>query len=257
MTPASPVPVVGHATTAEPFGGSPIALLPVGVPSTPSQDMATVREALAGLRPGGPGWLRVHRPAPTAAFSRRDTLLPTYPAAADAVRAHGFAPTLRSAGGRLAAYHDGALVIDLVAPHPEPRRDIGLRFELVATAIVATLADLGVEASVGAVPDEYCPGAFSVNAAGRTKLAGVAQRVTRNGFHIGAVLLVTDAGPVRAVLEAAYGALGLPFSPASVGCVADHRPGLPVDVVRHAVLDHFRTRIACAARAPMGVGGAP
>ena len=76
------------------------------------------------------------------------------------------------------------------------------------------------------MPGEYCPGEFSVNAAGTTKLVGTAQRLTRHGYLFSAVVLVTDPDPVREVLVDAYAALGLDWRPASVGAVADHAPGV-------------------------------
>ena len=78
--------------------------------STPQQDMDLSRAALADLGGGTDGLLRVLRPRPTAAFSRRDSLAPGFPDAAAAAAEHGFAPVIRPAGGRLAAYHRDALV---------------------------------------------------------------------------------------------------------------------------------------------------
>jgi octanoyl-[GcvH]:protein N-octanoyltransferase len=204
--------------------------------TSPVADMAAIKQTLDALHPGASGILRVHRPAPTAAFCRRDTRPDGYPAAAEAVRACGFEPVLRRTGGRLAAYHGGALVLDLVTTHHQPRRDMQERFRLFAQALVAALRTVGVDARVGPVPGEYCPGTFSVNAAGRVKLAGTAQRLTRHGYHFGAVLIVRDAAPIRAALEAAYPLLGLPFEPSTVGSVTDHVVGVDMDDVQAAVL---------------------
>ena len=62
---------------------------------------------------------------------------------------------------------------------PEERPTRGTRRALRADRRVAGLGlgRLGVDARVGEVPGEYCPGAFSVNARGRIKLAGVGQRL--------------------------------------------------------------------------------
>jgi len=146
---------------------------------------------------GAASVLRIHRPWPTAAFSRRDSLAVGYPAAAHAARAHGFQPVVRPVGGRLAAYHREAIVLDLVARHPQPRRHIRERFVVFGDWIAGVLTGLGVDARVGAVPGEYCPGEFSVNAGGATKLVGTAQRLTAHGYLFSAVLLVSDPEPVR------------------------------------------------------------
>ncbi len=194
--------------------------------------LATLRE----LDGSGGGLLRVHRPRPTAAFSRRDTLTPGYAEAAAAAAAHGFAPVVRPAGGRLAAYHRDALVLDLVAPHPDPRAGLRARFAAAGAALVDGLRGLGVDARLGPVPGEYCPGDYSVNAGGRTKLVGTAQRITRHGYLFSAVVLVSDPEPVRAVLAATYPALGLEWDPATVGCVADGAPGVTVADVADALV---------------------
>lgn len=217
---------------AGPFGTGPVRVVHGTGLSTPQQDMDLSTAALAELgRHDAEARLRVHRPRPTAAFSRLDSIKPGFPAAEDAARAHGFAPVVRPGGGRLAAYHGGALVLDLVAPHPDARRRFRERFAEAGGALVAGLRELGVDARVGPVPGEYCPGEFSVNAGGTTKLVGTAQRLVRHGYLFSAVLLVADPEPVRAVLDDAYAALELAWDPASVGCVADSVAGVTVDAV--------------------------
>jgi octanoyl-[GcvH]:protein N-octanoyltransferase len=215
-----------------PFGAGPVRVVHGTGISTPAQDMelstATLRDM--GL-PGAEARLRVHHPQPTAAFSRLDSLAPGFPEAEDAARARGFAPVVRPAGGRLAAYHRDALVLDLVVPHPEARRQIRERFLGAAEALVGGLRELGADARVGPVPGEYCPGEFSVNAGGATKLVGTAQRITRHGFLFSAVVLVADPEPVREVLRDAYAALAFTWEPGTVGCVADSVPGATVEAV--------------------------
>lgn len=222
------------------FGDGPVRLVH-GRDSTPQQDMDLSTQLLGGFAdPQVPGRLRVLVPRPTAAFSRIDALAGGFPAAQDAARRHGFAPVVRPAGGRLAAYHEGALVLDLVARHPQARDGYRERFAVLGEHLAAGLRTLGVPAAVGAVPGEYCPGEFSVSAAGTTKLVGTAQRLTRHGYLLSAVVLVSDPEPVRAVLVDAYAALGLDWRPASVGAVADHAPGVTVADVEAALLPGLR-----------------
>ena len=225
----------------EAFGDAPVRLVH-GSGTTPQQDMDLSTRLLADFAdPEVPGRLRVHSPHPTAAFSRIDALAGGFPAAQDAARRLGFTPVIRPAGGRLAAYHEGALVLDLVARHAHPRDDFRERFAVLGEHLAAGLRTLGVPASVGAVLGEYCPGEFSVNAAGTTKLVGTAQRLTRHGYLFSAVVLVTDPEPVRAVLVDAYAALGLDWRPASVGAATDHAPGASVADVEAALLRGLRT----------------
>lgn len=218
------------------FGDGPVWLAcGIGL-STPQQDMDLSLAALADLGRGEDGRLRVHNPRPTAAFSRLDSLATDFTKATAAATAHGFAPVVRPAGGRLAAYGEGALVLDLIAPHPEPRAEHRLRFATAAAALVDGLRELGVDARVGLVPGEYCPGDYSVNARGRTKLVGTAQRITRHGYLFSAVVLVDDPEPVRAVLSETYPLLGLEWDPATVGSVADDVPGVTVSDVAAALV---------------------
>ena len=219
-----------------PFGDAPVRVVH-GSGTTPQDDMELSTRLLAAFAdPDLPGRLRVHSPRPTAAFSRVDSLSAGFPAAEEAARAHGFAPVTRPAGGRLAAYHEGALVLDLVARHPQARDAFRERFAVLGAQLAAGLRTLGVPAGVGPVPGEYCPGEFSVNATGTTKIVGTAQRLTRHGYLFSAVVLVTDPEPVRAVLVDAYAALGFDWRPASVGCVADHVPDVTVADVEDALL---------------------
>ena len=117
-------------------------------------------------------------------------------------------------------------MLDLVVAHPDPRAGHRERFAAAGACLAGGLRALGVDARVGRVPGEYCPGDHSVNAGGRTKLVGTAQRITRYGYLFSAVVLVRDPEPVRAVLAAAYPQLGLEWDPATVGCVADDVPGV-------------------------------
>jgi len=223
-----------------PFGDAPVRVVRDGS-TTPQQDMDLSPQLLADFAdPDVPGRLRVHSPRPTAAFSRLDSLAAGFPAAEEAARTHGFAPVIRPAGGRLAAYHEGALVLDLVARHGQARGDYRERFAVLGERVAAALRTLGVPAQLGPVPGEYCPGEFSVNAGGATKIVGTAQRITRCGYLFSTVVLVTDPEPVRAVLVDAYAALGMEWRPASVGCVADHVPGVGVADVERALLPELR-----------------
>lgn len=196
----------------------------------------------------GPAVLRLAWPRPTLAFSRLDTLGPGWPAAREAARAHGFEPVVRQRGGRAAAYHEGCLLLDLVSPDADPRTGIRPRYEAGAAVLVGALAGLGVDARVGAVPGEYCPGDFSVNAGGRVKLAGTAQRVVRGAWLFSSMLVVRGADRLRAVLDDVHAHLGLEWDPASVGSVESvlrldvegaHPRGVPDPAVEQAVLAQY------------------
>ncbi len=171
---------------------------------------------------------RILRPEPTVAFGRLDRLRPGYDEAKAAAARHGFAVLEREPGGHAAAYGPGSLVIE-----EEGDGDLGgihARFERFAATLVAALNGIGVDARLGSVAGEYCPGDYSINVGGRAKVAGLAQRVRGGRYLIGANLTVADADSVRAVLADVYAALDLPFDPRSVGEV-----GRPLDAVEDAV----------------------
>jgi len=97
------------------------------------------------------------------------------------------------------------------------------------------LRRLGVDARTGEIPREYCPGEYSINAGGRTKLVGIGQRLIRGTWHIGGVIVVAEAERVRDILVPVYEALGLDWDPATAGSVADEVPGATWEDVADAL----------------------
>jgi octanoyl-[GcvH]:protein N-octanoyltransferase len=180
--------------------------------------------------------LRLYRCSPTVAFGRLDRLRPGYPAAVTAAGDHGFAPVLRLPGGHAAAYHESSLGIDLVGPAPDAIAAVHDRFRQNARRLARALVGLGIDARIGEVPGEYCPGTYSVNARGEVKLIGTAQRLVRGGWLLGAVIVVRDAARVRAVLTDIYERLGLEWDPRTVGAVEDEVPGIGIEDVERAVV---------------------
>lgn len=206
------------------------------------RDESSVRPSAAWRAPAlgrtGPSAPSIHAYASlaTAAFSRRDSHRPGYAAAVEAARELGFASTIRTVGGHLAPLHESTLIVDVVAAAAEPHTRNRDRFRRTSTAICAALNGLGVPAQVGELPGEYCPGEFSVNAAGERKLAGIAQRVTPWGFLVSINLVVDDPEPLRAVVDACYGRLGLPVDSSRVGAVSDYLPGVRSAEVARTVI---------------------
>ncbi|QCB97454.1 lipoate--protein ligase family protein [Arthrobacter sp. PAMC25564] len=189
--------------------------------------------------------LRLYRPAPTVAFGQRDTHLPGFDAAARACRDLGFEPLVRKAGGRAAAYHEGTLVIDHVEPQQDAIAGAKGRFSFFGELLAQALRSTGVDAAVGEIPGEYCPGEFSVHGQDQAfpdrkiKLIGTAQRVVSGGWLFSSVIVVENSAPIRAVLEASYAALGLDWDPATAGAVNDLVPHLDVDAIEAAVIGTY------------------
>jgi lipoate-protein ligase A len=209
---------------------------------------ALLREGLAGAAEV----IRIFTPEPTAAFSRRDSLHRGFRAAVQAAEAAGFAPVLRGPGGRLAAYHRGSVVIDHVVRMPDSSAGTTERFELYAEQHAGVLRDLGVDARIGELDGEYCPGAFSVNAAGRAKIIGSAQRVTRDGWMFSSVVQVNGSRELREVLRETYEALGYRLELSTVGALEDFVPGVTTEAVTLAFRRLYSTgeQEACGVTLP-------
>lgn len=163
--------------------------------------------------------LRAYAPRPTVAFSRREGLMPSFSAAQEAARDHGFAPVIRLAGGRAVAYDESCLVVDLVTATDQDTSTERV-FDVVSESIRRVLADLGVDARVGAVPGEYCAGPHSVNARGMVKLVGIAQRVTRRARLVTASIALGDARRLRSVVNDVYASMSLDWEPRTFGTLA-------------------------------------
>lgn len=123
---------------------------------------------------------------------------------------------------------------------PDAPLHITARFERLTGWIVEALTRLGLDARVGEVPGEYCPGEYSVNIAGRVKVMGVGQRVIRGGAHVGGVLTVAQSQPLRDVLIPIYEALELDFRPETAGGIADFDKALTPDRVIETFVDVLR-----------------
>lgn len=187
--------------------------------------------------------LRVHRPSvPVAAFGRREVRLDGFPGAADAVRRAGFVPAIRATGGRAVAFTDRAIVLDHVSPDPDAAGRLDHRFETFGRMLAGAFRDLGVDARMGAVPGEYCPGPHSVNARGVVKLVGTAQRVVRHAWLFSSLVIVGDTVRIRPLLTDVYGRLDQDFDGASVGSLSGESASLDLDTVEEALLTAYAGR---------------
>ena len=236
----APAPDAGAAFARS---AEPLLLVTDSLADDPALDVALGEALLDAVADGAGPAFRIGRPAPTLSFGRLDRILPGFGAAVATARAHGFAPTLRVGGGRAAAIHEGALSIGIAQPADETTTHD--RFELLAATVLGALARVGVRAERGQLPDEYCPGDWSIHAGG-VKLSGLSQRVKRHATWTEGLLLVTGGERARPVLEAVHADLGLPLDPTTVGAVDDLVPGVTVDAVAAALRDELAARAAVA-----------
>lgn len=183
-------------------------------------------------------------PDDVVVFSLLDARRPGFAAARAAAERLGCGAVLRLGGGHAALFHARCLAFSWASPDAQSRDGIRRRFAEVADWLAAALRRLGIDARIGEVPGEYCPGEFSVNARGRVKLMGVGQRVIRGAAHVGGVIVVHDAARVREVLEPVYAALELSWDPRTVGAVEDEGTGLDLAAVRAAVVAELAERCA-------------
>lgn len=213
-------------------------------PERPAFDTALSRALLQAVGDGRAGEsLRLHEPGDVVAFSILDRTAPGFRAAVRAAGAQGFGAIIRLAGGRAAVFHRRTLSFAWCSAARDPRVGIRERFQDTAEIFAEALRTLGVDARIGAVPGEYCPGEYSVNAGGRRKLMGVGQRVVQGAAHVGGVLVLDAADRVRDVLVPVYEALGLSFDPETVGSLADELgPVSHAEVVEALVVAFSRRR---------------
>ena len=203
----------------------------------PALDVAVSHAALTAVANGEIGGVfRLHVPAPVVAFGRADRVQPGYPNAVRAARAHGFGAIERLAGGRAAVFHESTLAFSMAVADESPRSGIHERFEMIAGVMARAFQALGVDARIGEIPGEYCPGSWSVNVGGRVKVMGVGQRLVRGAAHLGGVIVVDDGERIRDVLIPVYRALRIDWDPRTSGALADRAPGLDNAKVSKSVI---------------------
>jgi lipoate-protein ligase A len=197
---------------------------------------AVLHRVAAGLEPPT---LRLWIPDRSVAFGRQDRARPGYRTAVAAVASLGFRPVERLAGGRAAVFHEGTIAFSWATPEPHGPATITARFAVIAEIVRSALASLGLDARIGAVPGEYCPGEWSVNLDGTRKVMGVGQRLVRGGAHVGGVIVVTDPELVNLPLSPAYRALDYEWRPEATGAIDQALPGIDAPPVIAALLAAF------------------
>lgn len=218
-------------------------LIDEGFPDPPAMDVAVSHSILESVSRGDMGGVfRLHVPATVVAFGLADRVVPGYRHAVRAAEAHGYGAVERLAGGRAAVFHERTLAFSWAVPDPEPRANIRERFEAISSVMVEAFETLGIDARVGEVPGEYCPGKWSVNVGGRVKVMGVGQRLVRGAAHVGGVVVVEHGHRVRDVLIPVYRALGLDWDPRTAGALADRSPGIDTPLVARAIINSFANR---------------
>lgn len=218
-------------------------LHPDRFPGQPVLDTAVSHALLRRVARGEvPESLRLYRPDDALLFSSLDARRPGFARALELARVAGFEPVVRLAGGHAAAFLSESIAFAWATPDADAALRIRPRFERLAGWVVAALDRLGLDARVGELEGEYCPGEFSVSVAlpgsgsggstRRIKVMGVGQRVIRGAAHVGGVITVGATARLREVLVPIYAALELDLRPETAGGIADVDPTLgPEDLV--------------------------
>jgi len=196
------------------------------------RSVALLRQVASGEGPQR--LLRLYTPAPTLALTRRESLMPGYDLAVAAAERLGFTPAIRPTGGRAAAYDETCLVFDLVE-REESHADPTALFAQAGRTIVDALRGLGVDARLGEVPGEYCPGEYSINARGAVKLVGTSQRGVRGARLLSGMLAFGPVDRFVAVLTDANAALGLEWDPRTFGSMLAEAPAVSREDVEEAL----------------------
>lgn len=144
----------------------------------------------------------------------------------------------------MVAYDSGAVVIDHLDSTTDIRHAGSATFAANAESHVKVLRELGdVDARVGEVDGEYCPGEYSINVGGRTKIVGSAQRVTATGSLFSTVVQVAVSDRVRSVIADVSEALGYDLRQSSIAGLADYAPALTADEVAAAFAADYKSRL--------------
>lgn len=209
-------------------------------PDPPGMDTAISHAILQQVaRAERPATFRIHTPGPVVAFGRRDAAHAGYRQAVEAATALGFGTVERLAGGRAAVFDHETLAFSWTVPVDDPRAGITERFVEISTLMAESLQTLGVDARVGEIEGEYCPGRYSVNIGGTVKVMGVGQRIVAGAAHVGGVVVVGGKERVRDVLVPVYEALQIGWDPATVGDLRSAMPTITTEQVRDAILDRL------------------
>ena len=183
--------------------------------------------------------LRAWTPPRQLAFGRRDAATEGYDRARRVAARHGYTPIERRVGGSAVAYSGDTVSFAYATPTDDARGGIDRRYRDATATLLRAFRAVGADVERGEPADSFCPGDHSIRGGG--KVAGIAQRVTRDCALVGGCVIVraADEGTLAAVLDPVYDALGLSFAPASVGSIATAGGPDDVESVVDAVEDAF------------------
>jgi len=182
--------------------------------------------------------VRIYRPAPTVAFSGIERRMPRFGEAVGEAVAFGFEPVIRPAGGRMVALDEQWLVMDVITPEviKSDSRSVYLN---QGRKLVDILKGFEIQAGIGAVPGEYCPGDYSINARGQVKLVGTAQRVVRGARLFSASIPISVSRNVAQMFDRINAHLDLDWDNRTLGSIENENASVSIDELEQALIAVF------------------
>lgn len=205
----------------------PLRLVDDPIAVSPTEGHAAEQQWLRSVAGDGQPTARLWRQTRALIVTRKDTRLPHYDAACQALAALGWPVHVRDSGGTAVPAGPGILNLSLFLP-VIPGAGTAHYYQRLGTPLLAALGRLGLDAHYGPVPGSFCDGRYNL-VVGGLKITGTAQRwLAPSGTHTGAVLahaMVMVAGDMELGTEMAsrfYELAGSPtrFQPGTSTTVA-------------------------------------
>lgn len=216
---------------------------------------AVFEEVASGLRPPT---ISITPSTRHVGVTKRDTFRPGFDDAVRAADGLGYPVLVRGAGGGATAADAGTFGFSIIRPAEPGSSSNGIRerYDEAAALALGAFTRLGVDAEVGEVRDEFCPGDHSIRVGGYDdgmKVVGIAQRLTNRATSVGGIVLVHGEGELARVLEGVYGAMSLPLRTAAVGSLRRAGSGASVAEVMEAFAAEAESRYGVKT-VPLGEG---
>ena len=185
-------------------------------------DTAISRTLLKRVSDGElPETLQIGLPHSVVAFGKHDALTKGFSHAVSIATGYGYDPTVRIAGGRAVVFHRDVVRFAWTLPIDAPLVNIHDRFDILAERTITAINSFGIDAVVGQLAGEYCPGRYSVSIPGIGKVMGSGQRLTRKAAQIGGMIVIRGAEAINSVLVPVYESLHLDMDPHITGAVSE------------------------------------
>jgi lipoate-protein ligase A len=183
--------------------------------------------------------LRIYLPPKVIAFGAQDIASEGFNSAKFASRSKGFESIRRIVGGRAIAMSESTIAFSLIQKSDNPRSGIIPRFIAISNSLRAVLKNLGIDANIGKVDGEYCPGDFSVNARHMKKIIGIGQRIASRATYIGGVIVLENHMLIKDILSNIYSHLAIEWDPDTVGSISEEIGPVSVENVIHELIKEF------------------